>query len=83
MNIYEKVTKKILFYLDKMEKDKDFKKNNPNITSKEYLYNKVIPNITSRRLTNILNGKAKIITLAELVYIAQALNIEVYDLFKY
>lgn len=82
MNIYEKVTKRILFYLEKMEKDIDFKKNNPNITAKEYLYNKVIPNITSRRLSNLLNGKAKLITLTELVYITQALNIEIYDLFK-
>lgn len=48
MNIYEKITKRILFYLDNMNNDEDFKKSNPNITAQEYLCAKVNPNITPK-----------------------------------
>ena len=41
MNIYEKITKRILFYLDNMNNDEEFKKNNPDITAQEYLCAKV------------------------------------------
>lgn len=81
MNIYEKITKRILFYLDNMNNDEEFKKNNPDITAQEYLCAKVNPNITPKRLVNILNGKAKRITLSELVHIARVLNIEITDFF--
>ena len=50
MNIYEKITNRILFYLDNMNNDEEFKKNNPNITAQEYLCTKINPNITSKRL---------------------------------
>lgn len=81
MNIYEKITKRILFYLDNMNNDEEFKKNNPDITAQEYLCAKVNPNITPKRLVNILNGKAKRITLSELVHISRVLNIEITDFF--
>lgn len=81
MNIYEKITKRILFYLDNMNNDEEFKKNNPDITAQEYLCAKVNPNITPKRLVNILKGKAKRITLSELVHIARVLNIEITDFF--
>lgn len=82
MNIYEKITNRILFYLDNMNNDEEFKKNNPDITAQEYLCAKVNPNITPKRLVNILKGKAKRITLSELVYISKALGIDVYILFN-
>lgn len=82
MDIYEKLTIKILFYLDEINKNDDFKKINPGITSQEYLYLKVNPNITQKRLANILNGKAKRITLKELYIISNALNIELIEFFK-
>ena len=81
MNIYEKITKRILFYLDNMNNDEEFKKNNPDITAQEFLCAKVNSNITPKRLVNILNGKAKRITLSELVHIARVLNIEIKDFF--
>lgn len=82
MNIYEKITNRILFYLDNMNNDEEFKKNNLNITAQEYLCTKINPNITSKRLINILNNKAKRITLSELVYIANVLGVDITDLFK-
>ena len=82
MNIYEKITNRILFYLDNMNNDEEFKKNNPDITAQEYLCAKVNPNITPKRLVKILKGKAKRITLSELVYISKALGIDVYILFN-
>lgn len=82
MNIYEKITKRILFYLDNMNNDEEFKKNNPDITAQEYLCAKVNPNITPKRLVNILKGKAKRITLQEVCIICYWLNIEVPDLFR-
>ena len=82
MNIYEKITNRILFYLDNMNNDEEFKKNNPNITAQEYLCTKINQNITSKRLINILNNKAKRITLSELVYIANVLSVDITDLFK-
>lgn len=81
MNIYEKITNRILFYLDNMNNDEEFKKNNPDITAQEYLCAKVNSNITPKRLVNILNGKAKRITLSELVHISRVLNIEITDFF--
>lgn len=82
MNIYKKITLKILDYLDKMNNDDEFKKVCPDTTAQEYLCAKVNPNITPKRLINILTGKSKRITLSELCYIAEALQIDVSDLFK-
>lgn len=82
MNIYDKITIEILKYIDKMNNDEEFKKVNPGITTQEFLCTRVNPDITSKRLVNILNGKAKRITIKELCIICYALNIEITDLFK-
>ncbi len=82
MNIYDKVTIEILKYVDKMNNDEEFKKVNPGITAQEFLCTRVNPDITPKRLINILNGKVKRITLAELVVISRVLRIELVDLFK-
>lgn len=81
-NIYERITLKILSYLDKMKDDEEFKKTCPNVTPQEYLIAKANPDIKPQRLINILNGKVKRITLAELVVISRVLRIELVDLFK-
>lgn len=82
MNIYEKITLKIWSYLDKMKDDKEFIKNCPNVTPQEYLIEKANPDIKPQRLINILTGKVKRISLAELVIISRALRIELVDLLK-
>ena len=82
MNIYEKVTIEILKYVDKSNNAEEFKKINPGITAQEFLCARVNPDITPKRLVNILNGKAKRITIKELCIICYALNIEITDLFK-
>lgn len=65
-----------------MNNDEEFKKVNPGITVQEFLCTRVNPDITPKRLINILNGKVKRITLAELVVISRVLRIELVDLFK-
>ncbi len=82
MNVYEKITIEILSYLDKMNNDDEFKKANPGITAQEYLCARVNPRMTPKRIVNILNGKAKRITIKELCIICYALDIEITDLFK-
>ena len=78
----KKVTVKILYYLDKMNNDTEFKKIYPDITAQEYLCAKVHNDISPKRLINILSGKAKRITLSELVSISRALQIDINELFK-
>lgn len=82
MNIYQKLVKEILKFLEKMDNDEEFKKTCPNIKALEYLIAKVNPDIKPQRLINILSGKAKRITLKELCIICYWLNIELKDLFK-
>lgn len=65
-----------------MKDDEEFKKTCPNVTPQEYLIAKANPDIKPQRLINILNGKVKRITLAELVVISRVLRIELVDLFK-
>ena len=82
MNIYGKIVKEILKYLDKMDNDEEFKKNCPDIKAAEYLIAKANPDIKPQRLMNILSGNAKRITLQEICIICHWLNIEVADLFR-
>lgn len=82
MNVYDIVTKNILLKLVEIDEDPIFKEKNPGILASEYLYAKVYPKIKTKRLINILNGKANRITLRELYYIAEALNIPLSELFK-
>ena len=65
-----------------MNNDEEFKKVNPGITAQEFLCARVNSDITPKRLVDILNGKAKRITIKELCIICYALNIEITDLFK-
>ena len=65
-----------------MKDHEEFIKNCPNVTPQEYLIAKANPDIKPQRLINILTGKAKKISLAELVIISRALRIELVDLFK-
>jgi hypothetical protein len=82
MNLNEKIVYNILLKLKEIDDNETFKKNNPSITAREYLYAKVHENIKLKRLISILNGKAKRITTYELIYISEALNIKVSDLVK-
>ena len=82
MTINERITKNILIKLNEMNNDTIFKERCPNIRAEEYLYAKVSKKIKIKRLTNILNRKAKRITLEELVCIADALNVYLYELVK-
>lgn len=59
MNIYDKVTIEILKYVDKVNNDEEFKKVNPGITAQEFLCAGVNPDITPKRLVNILMVKQK------------------------
>ena len=65
-----------------MNNDDNFKRENPNITAREYLCTKINPNITIQRLVNILNGKAKRITIKELCVICYGLDVEVPEFLK-
>ena len=82
MNINERIVRNILLKLEEMNNDKKFKKMNPGITAKEYLYAKLYYDIKTERIINILNFKAKRITLKELVCISKALNVSLYELVK-
>lgn len=82
MDIYQKIVVEIHKYIDKLDKDEEFKRNNPNITATEYLISEIDPDIKPQRLKNILEGKTKRISLQEVCIICYWLNIEVTDLFK-
>ncbi len=82
MNIYQKIVVEIHKYIDNMDNDEDFKKKNPNTTATEYLIFEIDPDIKPQRLMNILEGRAKRISLQELCIISYWLNINLTDLFK-
>lgn len=77
MNIYEKVSANILYYMDKLQKSEEFQKQYSNIKVEEYLVVKT--EINSKRLSNILTvkGKAKI---DEIYVISLALNVKLSDI---
>lgn len=77
MNIYDKVSVNILYYMDKLQKSEEFQKQYPNITVEEYLVTKT--KIKPKRLSNILTtkGKAKI---DEIYAISLALNVKLSDI---
>lgn len=80
MNVNQKIIIRILDYIKKMNNDEEFKNNS--FDAFEYLVIRTRPDIKAQRLNNILNGKAKRITLQEICIICDALNIELTDLFK-
>lgn len=80
MNTRENVIYNILKRLNELNENEELKKNK--ISSMEYLYAKVYKSIKPKRLNNILNNKAKKISLKELDCIAKALHMSTYELFK-
>lgn len=79
MDIYKIIASNILYYIKLLEKDEEFKKQNPDITVIEYLL--TITEIKPKRLSNILNGTAKT-RIPEIYRIAIALNVKVENLLK-
>lgn len=79
MDIYKIIASNILYYINLLEKDEEFKKQNPDITVIEYLL--TITEIKPKRLSNILNEPSKT-RIPEIYRIAIALNIKVENLLK-
>lgn len=77
MNIYEKVSANILYYMDKLQKSEEFQKQYPNIKVEEYLVVKT--KINSKRLSNILTVKGKV-KIDEIYVISLALNVKLSDI---
>ena len=82
MSLNEKIVYNILFYLDKMNNDDEFKRMCPGITAQEYLCTKVNPSIKPQRLINILNLNVKRIRIDEIDIIAKVLGISTSELVK-
>ena len=80
MNVYDNIVLNIWYYLDKLNNNKEFIKNCPNITPQEYLIAKTTPDIKPKRIIKILNGKSKRIRINELIIISRALNVKLKDL---
>ena len=74
MKIYDVITTNIKNYMEKFEKDVDFKVNYPDISIISYLSKQT--GLTIRRLNDILNGRAKI-RIFELGRIADALQVSI------
>ncbi len=74
MKIYDVITTNIKNYMEKFEKDVDFKANYPDISIISYLSKQT--GLTIRRLNDILNGRAKI-RIFELGRIADALHVPI------
>ena len=77
MNIYEKIAINILYYMDKLQNDEEFKKQCPGITAGEYLAVKT--KIKPQRLNNILAAKGKA-RIDEVYKIAIVLGVKVSDI---
>ena len=77
MNIYEKIAINILYYMDKLQNDEEFKKQCPGITAGEYLVVKT--KLKPQRLKNILTAKAKA-RIDEIYAISIALNVKLSDI---
>lgn len=77
MNIYEKVSANILYYMDKLKKSEKFQKEYPNITVEEYLAVKT--EIKPKRLNNILTAKGKA-KIDEIYAISLALDVKLSDI---
>lgn len=77
MSIYEKIALNTLYYMDKLQKDKDFQSQCPGITVGEYLAVKT--GIKAKRLNNILTAKGKA-RIDEVYKIAIVLGVRVSDI---
>lgn len=77
MNIYQKIAINISCFVDKLNNDEVFKKENPNITVKEYL--SLHTEIKINRLNNILKGTAKT-RIYEVYRISMVLGVKISDI---
>ena len=77
MNIYQKIAINISNFIDELNNDETFKKENPNISAKEYV--SIQTGIKIKRLNNIIKGVAKT-RIYEVHRIAVVLGIEITDL---
>lgn len=77
MNIYQKIAINISYFVDKLNNDEVFKKENPNITVKEYL--SLHTGIKINRLNNILKGTAKT-RIYEVYSISMVLGVKISDI---
>lgn len=77
MNIYQKIAINISCFVDKLNNDEVFKKENPNITVKEYL--SLHTGIKINRLNNILKGTAKT-RIYEVYHISMVLGVKISDI---
>ncbi len=82
MNTKEVVIYNILKRAEEIVNNPEFKKKYPDIQAGEYLYAKLHNKIKLKRLLDILGNKAEKISLREINYIADALNVPVNKLFE-
>ncbi len=76
MTIYENIGNNIKYYMNELENNINFKRECPNVTAFEYLIEKT--EISSKRLDNIISGKAKT-RIDELYLITKALEVRIND----
>lgn len=77
MNIYQKIAINISKFIDELNNNETFKKENPNISAKEYV--SIHTGIKIKRLNNIIKGIAKT-RIYEVYRIAVVLGIEITDI---
>ena len=77
MNIYQKIAINISKFIDELNNDEIFKKENPDISAKEYV--SIHTGIKIKRLNNIIKGIAKT-RIYEVYRIAVVLGIEITDI---
>ena len=77
MTIYESIALNIKYYMNKLENSIEFKNECPNATVFEYITEKT--EISSKRLNNILNGKART-RIDELYLITKTLGVKIDDI---
>lgn len=77
MNIYQKIAINISKFIDELNSNENFKKENPNTSAKEYV--SIHTGIKIKRLNNIMKGIAKT-RIYEVYRIAVVLGIEITDI---
>lgn len=74
MTIYESIGNNIKYYMNQLENNIEFKKECSKVTAFEYLVEKT--EISSKRLNNIINGKART-RIDELYRITKVLGVRI------
>lgn len=79
MNVYDIVANNILYYMEQLENDKDFKKDYPDIKVFDYICENA--DIKPRRLKKILEiGAVRRPTIYEVYKIAFVLRVPIYEI---